>query len=90
MNRFTRKERRLDQLKVPDAVRIRLGGLFNAQKEAIAKLPEVAAWQHAMAVAVEFLGLDPAGQHSIDFATGIVTPAPGPAKPTLVKDEAAS
>lgn len=77
-----------DQLKVPDAVRIRLGSLFNAQNAAIEKLPEVHAWRHAMSTAVEFLGLDPAGQHQINFETGVVIPAPSPSKPTLVKDEA--
>lgn len=79
-----------EELKLPEAVRLRLGQLFKAQNDAIGKLPEVHAWQGAAATTMEFLGLDPSGQHHIDFATGIVTPALAPTKPTLVKEEAAS
>lgn len=78
----------MDQLKVPEAVRVRLGALYAAQQAAIAKLPEVHAWQEAFNVALAYLGVDPAvSGHGIDFGTGIVTPA---GRPTPIKAEQAS
>lgn len=80
-----------EALKVPEAVRLRLKALYEAQQAAIGKLPEVHAFTHAISTAMEFLGLDAGGNHNIDFTTGTVTPDPRNAsKPTLVRDESAT
>lgn len=57
------------ELKLPEAVRVRLSGLYRLRREADAAL------QGPVATALEFLGLDPHQPHTIDFDTGVVTPA---------------
>lgn len=76
-----------DTLKLPDKTRIRLHTLWlNAQPaQAI-----VDKFQHAMTTAIEMLDLDPALNHQVNWETGIITPAESSARPTLVKEEAAS
>lgn len=75
-------------LTMPEAVRKRLLDLYRARQ--MAEL----ALQGPVATALEFLGLDPHQPHTIDFDTGVVTPAKserhGSTATDSAKDEAAS
>lgn len=80
----------MEDLKLPEKVRVRLLGLYQARQMAETAL------QGPVATALEFLGLDPMLPHSINFDTGIVTPAPDPGEteaaslpePTPIREEA--
>lgn len=67
-----------EPLKLPEKMRLRLLGLYKAQQEAIARLPESNAYGGAMAMAMDHLDLDPTQRNHINLDTGIVTPASAP------------
>lgn len=60
------------ELKLPEKTRVALAELYKAREQAHKD------FQGPLFVALDFLGLDPAGNHSIDFNTGIITPASAP------------
>lgn len=71
-----------ETLKLPEKTRITLGELYKQQQAATER------FQLGAGVALDFLGLDPNGQHSINFDTGIVTPAPTPDNVTPINEAA--
>ncbi len=68
-------------LQLPEKTRATLAELnrlhLQAQRE----------FQLTAGVALDFLGLDPSLPHSVDYATGIVTPAQTPTPLALVDDK---
>lgn len=75
----------MDELKLPEKVRVRLLALYQARQTAELAL------QGPVATALEFLGLDPSLSHQINFDTGVVTPAAEPSalsEPTPIRDDA--
>ena len=50
---------------------------------------EQKAFQRSLAVACDFLGIDPLLPHKWDFEKGVITPAAAPAEPTPIRSDAA-
>lgn len=71
-----------ETLKLPEKTRIMLGELHKARLQAEKE------FQLVMGSALDFLGLDPSGQHQINFDTGVITPAPSPDNVTPINEAA--
>jgi hypothetical protein len=71
----------VDTLKLPEKTRATLAELYRLSQQAQKD------FQQPLLVAMDFLGLDPNGNHQINFDTGIIIPAEVPAKPTLIKPD---
>ena len=59
----------ITSLTLPDRTRTRIVELLKEQQVAIK------AFRDVLHTAVEMMGLDPSLNHSIDFSTGVITPA---------------
>jgi hypothetical protein len=77
------------ELKLPEKMRARLLSLYQAQQEAIARLPETNAYSGALVMAMDLFGLDPKERNGINLDTGVITPASSPAlpEPTPIRPE---
>jgi hypothetical protein len=79
-----KRRKMVDSLTLPEKTRVRLAELYRTQLQAQKD------FQGPLLTALEFFDLDPTLNHGINFDTGIITPAPAPTKPELVKEEEAS
>lgn len=78
-------------LKLPEKARAALAETLAEVQKAQADFQKVqASFNKQIVIACDFLGLDPALNHKVDFQTGIVTPAAAPetsVEPTPIRGE---
>lgn len=76
-----------EPITLPEPTRQRI---YEARMAAIQANTIIEKYDALIKTAIEMAGLDPATNPQVDFLTGVITPAPTPIKPEVVKDEAAS
>jgi hypothetical protein len=82
------KRRKMDsEIKLPEATRQRL---YQARIAAVQAQAVIEKYDAVILTALEMAGIDPATNPQVNFETGVITPAPTPIKPEVVKEEAAS